>query len=613
MCFVSCGVAKVAGASQFPIQSVSFAHAAPRKIEEEPKMFCFQCEQTKSRRGCTQIGVCGKTPETAKLQDLLIHVTKGLAIYADKAKSMGIAINQEVPDLLVDSLFSTVTNVNFDENRFPPMINDIIKARDTLKNQYEAKTSTTGRRQAQYPSEHPASYRIPSGAENNVDVLEREGEKYSLINALKKYGPSVRGVREMCIYGLKGAAAYYAHARKLGQQSSEVEDMFYQVLAWLETASESGRGDLAANLGQALKVGEANLKTLNLLDVGHNLQFGTPSPTSVQLTPKAGKCLLVSGHDLHDLDGVLKYLEDKNVNVYTHGEMLPAHGYPGLRKYKCLAGHFGGGWQLQQYEFPHFPGPILVTTNCLVEPRKSYFDSIFTTNVVGWPGAKHISIENQDDLKLLESCAQSMAGFSEAEETSAEKKNITVGFGHGAIMSHAATVIEAVKSGALKRVFVVGGCDGSENKRNYFTELVEGLPDDTLILTMGCAKYRFNRIKDFGTLGDTGIPRLLDMGQCNDSYGAVQVALALANAFETDINSLPLTLCISWFEQKAVAVLLTLLHLGVKNVHLGPVMPAFMTEEVCDVLKEKFNLLPIELKYKRNAKEDIGLYMAGQL
>jgi hydroxylamine reductase len=535
---------------------------------------------------------------------------KGLCVYADRAVQEGVDIDDSVSDFACNAMFSTLTNVNFDRDRFPPMIKEGIAIREQLKQKYTEACKEKGK-EPQIITSDAANYQLPSA---DPDVMVQEGQKVGVLNMLPMYGESLRGVREMSVYGIKGTAAYYQHAKNLGQRDPNVDKGIFEVLSFLESAPEEDIKDMGKNLGLALKVGEINLRVMELLDKGHREQLGTPMPVEVQDYPREGKCILVSGHDMMDIKRILEMAEPLGIDVYTHGEMLPAHAYPELNKHKNLAGHYGGAWQIQQYEFPAFPGPIVITTNCIIEPRKSYMDNIFTLNAVGWNGVGHVSTHSEGAFQPVLDMAQQMKGFTATDiPESRRKPKLTIGFGHEAILANAGTVIEAVQAGALKRVFLIGGCDGSENKRSYFKDLAHALPEETLILTLGCAKFRFNRSEDYGTLGDSGIPRLLDMGQCNDSYGAVKVALALAEAFKTDVNSLPLTLCISWFEQKAVAVLLSLLHLGIKNIHLGPVMPAFITPEVYAVLKEKFNLLPIDLKSKRNVEEDVDLFLQGKL
>lgn len=383
------------------------------------------------------------------------------------------------------------------------------------------------------------------------------------------------------MYGIKGAAAYAEHALMTGQESDAIYAQFHEVLAGL-TKDDSSVDEL---LGAAMKVGAINLDVMAMLDKGHTTRFGNPEPSQANTTPVPGKCILVSGHDLTDLEALLKQTEGKGINIYTHGEMLPAHGYPGLKKYKHLAGHFGGPWQLQKMEFAQFPGPVVMTTNCLIEPKKSYKHRIFTRSVTGWPGVEHLPEQNFSNViqKALEE-----PGFT-AENIGKPQKPLTVGFAHNAIMSHADKVIGAIKSGAIKNFFVIGGCDGTEGERSYFTDAAKAVPQDGVMLALGCGKYRYIR-QDFGDIG--GIPRVLDMGQCNDAFSGIQVAVNLAKALGCGVNDLPLHFVVSWFEQKAVAVLLTLLHLNIKNIRLGPKLPGFATPNMVQILNKKFNLMP---------------------
>lgn len=575
-------------------------NVATAKVEDQ--MFCFQCEQTRLRKGCTTVGVCGKTPEVAELQDLLVHVVKGTALYSYHAKQMGVKVSFEILDFTCSALFSTLTNVNFDADRFPYYIETAYKYREDLKQAYEEACKAKGVTPKQFTQSEATWMPEADLWTGPTESLEAEGRKYGVKQELAEYGADVHGVRQMIIYGLKGMSTYAKHARHLGEWDDSIGEFTHEALAFLVAGNEKERHSLEANLAIALRVGEFNLKGMALLDKGHGKRFGTPSPAKVTTSPVPGKAILVTGHDMNDLETILKATVDKNINVFTHGEMLPAHGYPALRGYKNLVGHYGGAWQNQKFEFPSFPGPVIVTTNCVVEPMKSYKERLFTLNETGWPGCKHLHLPK--DLDILINAANECRGYSEAD-VKPDAVQLTVGFGHDAILANADKVINAFNVGELKHVFVIGGCDGSENKRSYFTTLADYLPKETLILTMGCAKYRFNR-HEFGTLGTTGIPRLLDMGQCNDAYGAVVVAQALAQAFNTDVNSLPLSLAISWFEQKAIAVFLTLLHLGIRNIRLGPVLPAFLTPHVLEILVQKYNLTPIDV---RHPIDDLKLMM----
>lgn len=553
------------------------AEVAKKHYPADSPMFCFQCEQTRDGTGCATIGVCGKTPEVAAMQDLLVHMNKGISQYAVRLAKMGVH-DPEADMFVLKSLFATLTNVNFDEARFVEYLNHAEVLLAKLKTKYEETCKAKG--VAVEKLTGPCNTRLES--KTDIKTLVAQGNAVGLNPRREQLGNAdVLGLQELITYGLKGACAYAEHAEILGKQSNETFREVHEVLDFLATAD--AKTPLDAYLGTAMKVGEMNLKIMGMLDAGGTEKYGHPTPTSVRVTPVKGKAILVSGHDLHDLEMILKQTEGKGINVYTHGELLPAHGYPGLKKYKHLVGNYGGAWQLQKLEFSSFPGPIVVTTNCIIEPKKAYKDRIFTRNVVGWPGVKHI---DGNDFSQVVSMAQSMEGFKADD---AHPKDITVGFGRNAVMSVAPAIIDAVKSGALKHFFLIGGCDGAEGERNYFRDVALNAPKDTAILTLACGKYRFNK-HEFGTVA--GLPRLIDIGQCNDAYSAIQIAAALAKAFNTDVNGLPLSFVISWFEQKAVAVLLTLLHLGVKNIYLGPHLPAFATPNMLNILVEKFGLRP---------------------
>ncbi|XP_063395923.1 hydroxylamine reductase-like [Mytilus trossulus] len=564
----------------------------------KPDMFCFQCEQTKSRKGCVTVGVCGKTSQVSALQDLLMYAVQGLSMYANRAIKSGITMSKECDLFIQQAMFSTLTNVNFDQDRFPEYIKTAISHRDAIKKVMEEKTPQPLDEKLKHG---PASW-VPESYD--LKYLEDEGLKVGVLENQSIYGPDVNGVRYMTIYGIKGLSAYACHANALGEEDPEVATSLYEVLDFLTSGTEEERHDLTTNLKLALKVGEINLRVMELLDKGHRKQLGVPSPSEVNRAPVAGKCILVSGHDLMDLYAILKQAEKEGINVYTHGEMLPAHSYPILREFKSLVGQFGSAWQNQKIEFGTFPGPVVITTNCVIEPLKSYRDRLYTLNETGIHGVKHINLENKEDMSQLIKHAKSLPGFDEKTIQKFDKNTFTVGFGREVILENADKVLQAVADGDLTRIFVIGGCDGSEHKRNYFKTLAHSLPPQTLILTMGCAKYRIND-KDYGTLGNTGIPRLLDLGQCNDSYGAIMVAQALASALNTDINSLPLSLSLSWFEQKAVAVLLSLLSLGIKNIRLGPVMPAFLTPAVRQALQDQYGIMPVDIRHPLEDMEDM--------
>ncbi len=539
-------------------------------------MFCYQCEQTyrnADAAGCASArGACGKDESTADLQDLLIHAVKGIGWYAKRARDLG-APDNAAGGFMINALFTTLTNVNFNPARIAALVHEAAKVRDRVKGAYEQAAESQGK-PLETPAE-PAAF-VPAA---DIDALIAQAQAAAITRGAESVGEDVIGLRALMLYGLKGVAAYAHHARMLGQESAEVYAGIENALDFL--ASEPT--DVGALLTNALALGDLNLKVMELLDAGNTGTFGTPEPTSVRVTPVAGKAILVSGHDMADLAALLEQTAGTGINVYTHGEMLPAHSYPELKKYPHLVGNYGGAWQDQQRDFSEFPGPVLMTSNCIIEPQPSYRQRIFTTGPVGWPGLRHL--ENHDFSVLIQA-ARALPGFS----ADAPEERITIGFGRDAVLGVADTVIGAVKSGAIRHFFLVGGCDGAAPGRNYYTDFVRQTPKDTVVLTLGCAKYRFNR-EPLGEIG--GIPRLLDMGQCNDSYSAIKVAAALAEAFDCELNDLPLSLVLSWFEQKAAAVLLTLLALGIRNIRLGPSLPAFLTPAVLNALVEAFNIQPI--------------------
>lgn len=530
-------------------------------------MFCNQCEQTSKGIACTVTGVCGKKPKVAALQDLLLYATKGLSLYAVAARQQGI-VDQEVNRFSMKALFSTLTNVNFDPESFFSMVVECVALREKMAEKMTAAGHS-------FSSNDPASSYTPA---DTLDGLVQQGKEIGFLVDLQG-DVDIVSLQELLIYGLKGVAAYAYHASILGQEDDAVYAFTQEALAQI------GNPELALNdwLNLVLKCGEINLRTMELLDAGNTGSFGHPVPTEVPLGHKAGKCILVSGHDLKDLEDLLEATKDSGIYVYTHGEMLPAHGYPELKKYPHLYGNYGTAWQNQKNEFADFPGAILMTTNCIQEPQASYRDNIFTTGPVGWPGIRYVANGNFAEVIAK---AQEMPGFS----SDAEQGSVMVGFARNAVLGVADQVIAAVKAGDLRHIFLVGGCDGAKSGRNYFTEIVEQAPADTAILTLGCGKYRFFD-KQLGSIG--GIPRLLDAGQCNDAYSAIQIAVALSQAFECGVNDLPLSMILSWYEQKAVSVLLTLLHLGIKDIRLGPSLPAFVSPNVLDVLVKNFDLKPI--------------------
>lgn len=535
-------------------------------------MFCYQCEQTAHGTACTDIGVCGKTDEVAALQDLLVHAAKGIAQYAHRAALLG-ARDNGIGRFVAEALFTTVTNVNFDAERLAGMLAEAAKVRDRAKALYEGACHDADK----VPDvvDGPANWRPAEG----VEGLIAQGKSVGILDRINTLGADIVGLQELLIYGVKGAAAYATHAFILGQENPDIFAFFNESLDFLTVEEPSVDELLAMNL----KCGEVSVQVLALLDAANTGAYGNPEPTQVLMGHMPGKAILVSGHDLKDLEKLLIQTEGKGINVYTHGEMLPAHGYPELKKYKHLVGNYGGAWMRQEAEFDRFPGAILMTTNCIQKPRETYKARIFTSGLVAWPGVVHVS---NDDFTPVIEAALAAEGFTD----SSPEKFHHVGFGHSAVLGVADTVIDAVKAGAIKRFVLIGGCDGAEFGRNYYTDLAETMPKDWVVLTLGCGKYRVVN-SDLGEIG--GLPRLLDMGQCNDSFSAIRVAQALAEAFGTDVNGLPLNLVLSWYEQKAVCVLLALLHLGVKNIRIGPKLPAFVSENVLNVLVEKFNVMPI--------------------
>ncbi|MCC7492161.1 MAG: hydroxylamine reductase [Fimbriimonadaceae bacterium] len=526
-------------------------------------MMCFQCEQADQGQGCQVVGVCGKDPLTANLQNALVLATKGLGAYAHRARQAGV-VDHTADVAMLEALFTTVTNVNFDPADLATRIAAVVATRDALR------ARVGGDRLGGIADWVPAS---------DLEALAEQGEEAGIEARQDEFGIDAASLQELLTYGLKGLAAYADHALVLGHEDDAVYAYCHEALAYLCGTEQS----LDELLPLCLKCGEVNLRVMELLDTANTGTYGHPVPTPVRITPLAGKCILVSGHDLKDLELLLQQTAGLGINVYTHGEMLPAHGYPELKKYAHLVGNYGGAWQEQWDEFSDFPGAILMTTNCIQEPQAEYAERIFTSGLVQWPGVPHLGDGN---FAPVIAAAQAAPGFT----ADGEDQTILVGFGHQTVLSVAGQVLDAVKSGALRHFFLIGGCDGAKPGRSYFTELAEQVPEDCLILTLACGKYRFNK-HDFGTLG--GLPRLLDMGQCNDAYSAIQVAVALANAVGCGVNDLPLSLVISWYEQKAVAILLTLLHLGIKNIRLGPSLPAFVSPAVLRVLVDNFALAPI--------------------
>lgn len=536
-------------------------------------MFCYQCEQAAKGTGCTKSGVCGKTPEVANLLELLVYQTKGISQYAHRARKLG-AKTPEADTFVVEALFTSVTNVDFDPARLDVLIEQAAALRNATRAIYEQACAAAG----QEPEilSGPAGCNPPSTREERVAL----GEAISLAHRLQVGDATIVGLQELLLYGLKGMASYADHAHLLGYENEKIYGFTHEAMDFLTTPSPT----VDELLGFSLKCGEVNLTTMELLDQAHNDTFGHPEPTSVRITAVKGKAILVSGHDLKDLKALLEQTEGLGINIYTHGEMLPANAYPELKKHKHLIGNYGGAWQDQAKEFDAFPGAILMTTNCIQRPRPTYINRIFTTGLVGWPNVVHTP--NQQFGPVIEA-ALAAPGFTEDEE----EKHITIGFAHHAVLQVADVVIDAVKQGKIRHFFLIGGCDGAESGRNYYTKIAEQVPEDCVILTLACGKFRFNKL-EFGDIG--GIPRLLDMGQCNDAFSAIKVAGALAEAFGCGVNDLPLSMILSWFEQKAVVILLSLLHLGIQDIRLGPTLPAFITPPVLDVLVEKFNIAPIK-------------------
>lgn len=540
------------------------------------EMFCYQCEQTANGKGCTKLGICGKTPEIANLQDLLIFQIKGISCYGKKLIDQGDDIDKDIVSFIENALFTTLTNVNFNAEDHVRLLKESQKIKERLRNLVGKINS---------PTSH-ATYDLPSAKSEMLKDSQIAGIMYD-----QSLDPDIRSLRQTILYGLKGISAYGHQARELGYYSDQVDDFYI-------TALESTTDDtLTADemIRMTMKTGEIAVEVMKILDDANTEVYENPSPHKVNIKIKKGPFIIVSGHDLKDLEMLLKQTEGKGINIYTHGEMLPAHGYKGLKKYSHLVGNFGGAWQDQQKEFDNIPGCILMTTNCLMRPRDSYKDRIYSTNVVGWEGVKHIEKKSNGEKDFSEIIQQAikLGGFKEDQES----KEILVGFGHHATLGYAEKIVAAVHKGDVKHFFLIGGCDGARPGRNYYTEFAEMVPKDCMILTLACGKYRFNKL-DFGETA--GLPRLLDVGQCNDSYSAVRIATALSDAFDTDINGLPLSFIISWYEQKAVAVLLALLSLGIKNIYLGPTLPAFLSPNVLQYLSDTF-----DLKLISSAKDDI--------
>ncbi|ACC75241.1 hydroxylamine reductase [Paraburkholderia phymatum] len=537
-------------------------------------MFCFQCEQTDrtgATPGCASAkGNCGKDATTADLQDLLVFALEGLATWCVRARGYGLD-TIEADRFIVYGMFTTLTNVNFDAKRFVTMLNGAANLRDGLR----IACANAGAPTYTGEPESAATWQPAP----DLNGLLTQSRTVGILADADDVGEDVVGLRALLLYGLKGVCAYAQHACALGKERSDVYRGIEELLAFLDTHPTSV--DLL--LAKAMEIGNLNLKVMEMLDDANTGTFGAQRPGRARVSPVKGKAILVSGHDLGDLHELLEQTAGTGINVYTHGEMLPAHAYPVLNAYEHLVGNYGGAWQDQQSDFAAFPGPILMTSNCIIEPRPQYRQRIFTTGPVGWPGVRHIT---DHDFSGLIAAAKALPGFLETEP----EESITVGFGRHAVLGVAPQVVEAVKAGAIRHFFLVGGCDGAAPGRNYYSDFATGVPDDTVVMTLGCNKYRFNR-HAFGDIG--GVPRLLDVGQCNDAYSAIRIATALADAFDCSVNELPLSLVVSWFEQKAAAVLLTLLALGIRNIRLGPTLPAFLTSNVVATLNARFGIRPI--------------------
>ena len=537
-------------------------------------MFCYQCEQTLGGKGCTKIGVCGKSPEIAALQDLLIYQVKGISCYAKELIEKGEKIDKDIVSFVENSLFTTLTNVNFDGDVHENMLRKSQEIKQNLRSKVKANKVCCDQ----------ATYNLSNTRNQMLEDAKKAGIMYD-----QELDADIRSLRQTIIYGLKGISAYGHQARELGYYNDQVDEFYFRALA----ATTDDKLTVEDLITWTMRTGDMSVAVMQKLDEANTTTYKNPSPHKVNVHVKKGPFIVVSGHDLKDLEMLLKQTEGKGINIYTHGEMIPCHGYPELNKYPHLVGNFGGAWQDQQKEFDNIPGCILMTTNCLMKPRDSYKDRIFTTSVVGWDGVKYIgkTEDGQKDFSEIINKALELGGFKDDQEP----HEILVGFGHNATLSNAPAIIDAVKSGKLRHFFLIGGCDGARPGRNYYTEFAKKVPEDCIILTLACGKYRFNKL-EFGEVA--GLPRLLDVGQCNDAYSAVRIALALADAFDTDVNSLPLSIILSWYEQKAVADLLALLSLDIKGIYLGPSLPAFLSPNVLQYLIDRFNIKPISTPEK---------------
>ncbi len=545
------------------------------------EMFCYQCEQTANGKGCTRLGVCGKTPEIANLQDLLIYQIKGISCYGKVLSELGHPIEKSVISFIESVLFTTLTNVNFDAEVHVQLLQESQKIKDSLREKVSASEGSSNLHDSDYCSCHTAQaqYQLPSTKSEMLHDAPIAGIMYD-----KSLDPDIRSLRQTILYGLKGISAYGHQARELGYCSDQV-DSFY--ITALESLTDD-RLTVEELIRMTMRTGETAIEVMKVLDEANTSVYGNPTPHTVNVHIRKGPFIIVSGHDLKDLEMLLQQTEGTGINIYTHGEMLPSHGYEGLKKYPHLVGNFGGAWQDQQKQFDGIPGCILMTTNCLMRPRESYKDRIYSTNVVGWEGVKYIpkKPDGTKDFSEIIRHSLELGGFTQ----DVEPHEILVGFGHHATLSYADKIVQAVESGKLRHFFLIGGCDGARPGRNYYTDFAQLVPKDCMILTLACGKYRFNKM-DFGEVA--GLPRLLDIGQCNDVYSAIRIATALADAFNTDVNGLPLSLIISWYEQKAVADLLALLSLGIRNIYLGPELPAFLSPNVLQYLVDTFHLRKI--------------------
>ncbi|OCH29263.1 hydroxylamine reductase [Aliivibrio fischeri] len=552
-------------------------------------MFCIQCEQTiqtPTTKGCSFAqGMCGKTAEVSDLQDILVYALQGVSFWAEQGRKVNV-IFDEIDQWAPKAFFATLTNVNFDPERVIEFALQAQAYKQQLEETVRAATTVTN---TELDELSPAAkFELPTEAEQIIALAPQA----AVNRGHETQHEDVIGLRLLCLYGLKGAAAYMEHARVLGQTDKDVFAEYHQIMAWLGTDPT----DLGELLDCSMKIGLMNYRIMEMLDTGETDTFGHPEPSQVNVKTIEGKCILVSGHDLHDLEKILQQTEGKGINVYTNGEMLPAHSYPELKKYPHLVGNYGSAWQNQQKEFANFPGAIVMTSNCLLNPNVGqYADRLFTRSIVGWPGVAHIE---GDDFTTVIDCALAQEGFKHNEI----EQMITVGFGRNALMAAAPAVVEQVKEGNISHFFLVGGCDGDKSERSYYTDFTAQAPEDSVILTLACGKYRFNK-NQFGDIN--GIPRLLDVGQCNDAYSAIQLALALAKEFDCDINELPLTLVLSWFEQKAIVILLTLFALGVKGIYTGPTAPAFLTDNLLAIIQEKFDMRSIG-----NVEDDLKAILA---